>query len=146
MLLAIDAGHTNIVFAVYDGETQRAQWRAVTNTERTCDEYAVWLSQLLGLGRLSVSDLGRRHNRHGGPAVSSICARSAALSQDRPLIVAILRDLGIKTMSIPPRPWRRPALQHGGRHQPYQGRRIRVILARHEISTSWPKMAISTAT
>jgi type III pantothenate kinase len=57
MLLAIDAGNTNIVFAVYDGETQRAQWRAVTNTERTCDEYAVWLSQLLGLERLSFADL-----------------------------------------------------------------------------------------
>jgi type III pantothenate kinase len=57
MLLAIDAGNTNIVFAVYDGETQRAQWRAVTNTERTCDEYAVWLSQLLGLERLTFADL-----------------------------------------------------------------------------------------
>jgi type III pantothenate kinase len=57
MLLSIDAGNTNIVFAVYDGETQRAQWRAVTNTERTCDEYAVWLSQLLGLERLTFADL-----------------------------------------------------------------------------------------
>jgi type III pantothenate kinase len=57
MLLAIDAGNTNIVFAVYDGETQRAQWRAVTNTERTSDEYAVWLSQLLGLEGLSFADL-----------------------------------------------------------------------------------------
>ena len=57
MLLAIDAGNTNIVFAVYEGETQRAQWRAVTNTERTSDEYAVWLSQLLGLEGLSFADL-----------------------------------------------------------------------------------------
>jgi type III pantothenate kinase len=57
MLLAIDAGNTNIVFAVYDGENQRAQWRAVTNTERTCDEYAVWLNQLLSLEKLSFADL-----------------------------------------------------------------------------------------
>jgi len=57
MLLAIDAGNTNIVFAVYDGEHQCAQWRAVTNTERTSDEYAVWLSQLLGLEGLSFADL-----------------------------------------------------------------------------------------
>ncbi|MGH6829356.1 MAG: type III pantothenate kinase [Rhizomicrobium sp.] len=57
MLLAIDAGNTNIVFAVYDGETQRAQWRAVTNTQRTCDEYAVWLSQLLELEGLSFANL-----------------------------------------------------------------------------------------
>ncbi len=30
MLLAIDAGNTNIVFALYEGEKMRAQWRAVT--------------------------------------------------------------------------------------------------------------------
>ncbi|MEO7054567.1 MAG: type III pantothenate kinase, partial [Rhizomicrobium sp.] len=57
MLLAIDAGNTNIVFAIYDGQKQRAQWRAVTNAQRTSDEYAVWLSQLLTLEGLSFSDL-----------------------------------------------------------------------------------------
>ena len=30
MLLAIDAGNTNIVFAVHDGEAIRCEWRAVT--------------------------------------------------------------------------------------------------------------------
>jgi type III pantothenate kinase len=57
MLLAIDAGNTNIVFAVHDGEKFRAQWRAVTKTARTADEYAVWLSQLLMLEGLSFADL-----------------------------------------------------------------------------------------
>jgi type III pantothenate kinase len=57
MLLAIDAGNTNIVFALYDGETMRAQWRAVTHVSRTADEYAVWLSQLLALEGLSFADL-----------------------------------------------------------------------------------------
>ncbi len=57
MLLAIDAGNTNIVFGVYDGETLRAQWRAVTQVSRTSDEYAVWLSQLLALEGLSFADL-----------------------------------------------------------------------------------------
>ena len=41
MLLAIDAGNTNIVFALYEGEKMRAQWRAVTQVSRTSDEYAV---------------------------------------------------------------------------------------------------------
>ena len=31
MLLAIDAGNTNIVFALYDGDKMRAQWRAVAD-------------------------------------------------------------------------------------------------------------------
>ena len=38
MLLAIDAGNTNIVFAVHDGKEVRAEWRAVTKTTRTADE------------------------------------------------------------------------------------------------------------
>ena len=58
-LLAIDAGNTNIVFAVYEGAKLRAQWRAVTQTARTSDEYAVWLSQLLALQGLSFADLGQ---------------------------------------------------------------------------------------
>ena len=59
MLLAIDAGNTNIVFAVCDGETILAQWRAATRTTRTSDEYAVWLAQLLNLRGMSFADLDR---------------------------------------------------------------------------------------
>jgi type III pantothenate kinase len=47
MLLAIDAGNTNVVFAVYDGDVQRGAWRAATDSRRTADEYAVWLLQLM---------------------------------------------------------------------------------------------------
>lgn len=57
MLLAIDSGNTNIVFAVYDGETRRGEWRSATNANRTADEYAVWLSQLMALENLSRSDV-----------------------------------------------------------------------------------------
>ncbi len=56
MLLAIDAGNTNIVFAVHDGQETRAEWRAVTETSRTADEYAVLLSPLLNIAGLSFSD------------------------------------------------------------------------------------------
>ncbi len=49
MLLTVDAGNTNVVFAVYDGEKQRGLWRCATDAKRTADEYAVWLSQLLSL-------------------------------------------------------------------------------------------------
>src|SRR5580704_8694928 len=57
MLLAIDAGNTNIVFAVHDGKDVRAEWRAVTETTRTADEYAVLLQQLLSLNGLKFDDL-----------------------------------------------------------------------------------------
>jgi type III pantothenate kinase len=57
MLLAIDAGNTNIAFALYEGAEMRAQWRTVTQVARTADEYAVWLSQLLALKGWSLADL-----------------------------------------------------------------------------------------
>ncbi len=47
MLLAIDCGNTNVVIAVYDGETLKGQWRAATKTDRTADEYGIWLTQLM---------------------------------------------------------------------------------------------------
>jgi type III pantothenate kinase len=57
MLLAIDAGNTNIVFAVHDGKDIRAEWRAVTETTRTSDEYAVLLQPLLQLQGLAFDDI-----------------------------------------------------------------------------------------
>jgi type III pantothenate kinase len=49
MLLAIDSGNTNVVFAVFDGETPKGEWRASSDAKRTADEHAVWLSQLMRL-------------------------------------------------------------------------------------------------
>lgn len=58
MLLAVDQGNTNTLFAVHDGDKGWVrQWRTATESTRTADEYAVWLSQLLGLADLSLSDL-----------------------------------------------------------------------------------------
>lgn len=49
MLLAIDAGNTNVVFALLDGRAVRGRWRIATDPRRTGDEYAVWLMQLLAI-------------------------------------------------------------------------------------------------
>jgi type III pantothenate kinase len=57
MLLAIEQGNTNTLFAVHDGESWIAQWRAATESTRTADEYAVWLSQLLAMADLSMGAL-----------------------------------------------------------------------------------------
>ena len=47
MLLVVDAGNTNVVFAVHDGAGWRGIWRIATEPQRTSDEYAVWLLTLL---------------------------------------------------------------------------------------------------
>lgn len=57
MLLTIDSGNTNIVFALYEGEAQRGVWRSSSDPRRTADEYAVWLNQLMGLRGLAAGDV-----------------------------------------------------------------------------------------
>jgi type III pantothenate kinase len=49
MLLAVDAGNTNIVFALLEEGVIRARWRIATDPRRTADQYAVWLHQLIEL-------------------------------------------------------------------------------------------------
>ena len=60
MLLAIDAGNTNVVFALFDEGKVKARWRIATDPRRTGDEYAVWLMQLMaiqGIGREAVEQI-----------------------------------------------------------------------------------------
>jgi len=57
MLLAIDSGNTNVVFAVFDGAELRGTWRASSDSKRTADEYAVWLTQLMALTSLTPADI-----------------------------------------------------------------------------------------
>ena len=52
MLLAIEQGNTNTLFAVHDGSDWVAQWRTATQSTRTADEYAAWLFQLLAMTEL----------------------------------------------------------------------------------------------
>jgi type III pantothenate kinase len=57
MLLAIDAGNTNLVFALVDSGQIKTRWRIATDPRRTADEYAVWLHQLLELEGYSKDDV-----------------------------------------------------------------------------------------
>jgi type III pantothenate kinase len=57
MILAVDVGNTNVVFALVDGGEIKARWRIATDPRRTADEYAVWLHQLLELEGFSRGDI-----------------------------------------------------------------------------------------
>jgi type III pantothenate kinase len=57
MILAIDSGNTNVVFAVQNGNDVQSQWRAATVAERTADEYMVWLTQLMNLDGVDPNDI-----------------------------------------------------------------------------------------
>lgn len=59
MLLVIDAGNTNIVFAVHDGTEWVGTWRLATSAQRTSDEYGVWLEALLGRSGIAPAQVSR---------------------------------------------------------------------------------------
>lgn len=57
MLLAIDSGNTNIVFALFDGDDLRGVWRSSNDSRKTADEYGIWLTQLMSLGEFAADDI-----------------------------------------------------------------------------------------
>jgi type III pantothenate kinase len=69
MLLAIDAGNTNIVFALLEGREIKGRWRIATDPRRTADEYAVWLTQLFQIEGYQRSDVS-------GVIVSTVVPRA----------------------------------------------------------------------
>ena len=97
MLLVVDAGNTNVVFAVHDGGTWRGSWRIRTDAQRTSDEYAVWLLALLGH-----SGLDRQQVRRAviGTVVPAALYHLRRLCRDwfevEPLIARSTLDWGFK--------------------------------------------------
>ncbi|OYX47926.1 MAG: pantothenate kinase [Alphaproteobacteria bacterium 32-64-14] len=65
MLLAIDTGNTNTLFAVHDGKEWRAQWRSSTDMTKTADDYAVWLSTLMEINGLNLNQIDDCMGAHG---------------------------------------------------------------------------------
>ncbi|HLB07805.1 MAG TPA: type III pantothenate kinase [Alphaproteobacteria bacterium] len=97
MLLAVDQGNTNTVFAVFEGEALKAQWRIATDARRTAEEYVAWLSQLMGIEGLGFGDLHcaivSTVVPQGLRALDELCRRYA---RAEPLIVSPALDLGIR--------------------------------------------------
>lgn len=57
MLLVIDIGNTQTVFAAYNGKSQLGQWRMATVVNRSEDEYAVLLADMMALKSMSLDDI-----------------------------------------------------------------------------------------
>ena len=55
MLLCIDTGNTNTVFAIWDGNKFLSTWRTSTEWQRTADQYFVWLNTLMRAENLQVT-------------------------------------------------------------------------------------------
>jgi type III pantothenate kinase len=103
MLLAVEQGNTNTLFAVHDGQRWLAQWRAATDASRTADEYAVWLVQLLAMAELTLGDLD-------GCIISSVVPQSLFNLRNlarrylhaEPLVIGDNAELGIEVRITKP--------------------------------------------
>lgn len=104
MLLTIDTGNTNTVFAIHDGTDWRAQWRTETVTGRTADEYIVWLSELMRMTQLNPADIS-------GCIVSTVVPQSLFNLRNlarryfhvEPLVVGENVDIGVPVRVDNPR-------------------------------------------
>jgi type III pantothenate kinase len=97
MLLAIEQGNTNTLFAVHDGESWIAQWRAATDSSRTADEYAVWLSQLLHMAGLQFGVLDACIISSVVPqSIFNLRNLSRRYLHVEPLVIGENADLGIE--------------------------------------------------
>jgi type III pantothenate kinase len=72
MLLVIDVGNTQTVIGFYDEDELRFHWRIATNPERTSDEHALLVSELLHLRGVEAKPQGM------GVAISSVVPRVTA--------------------------------------------------------------------
>lgn len=87
MLLAVDVGNTNTVFALHNGTQFLGEWRCSTEHQRTADEYQVWLTALM----LPIMGEARIDNMIVSSVVPQVVFNLATLGQKyydcKPLIV-----------------------------------------------------------
>lgn len=103
MLLAIDIGNTNIVFAL--AGKARAQWRIRTEVHRTADEYAVWLFALMRERGLKPEEITAAIVSSVVPDVNFAIKSfvRSYLKQEPMMIVGGEVDLGMKVLIDNPR-------------------------------------------
>ena len=135
MLLCIDAGNTNVVFAVYDGAALKGAWRSATDPKRTKDEYHAFLSHWLQEAGIKPSDISHAIIASVVPdldfTLKTLCR---TFFKCEPMIVGQTQmDLGIKTLL--PRP-----------HEVGADRLVNAVAASHIYGTPLVIIDFGTAT
>ena len=87
-ILVFDAGNTETTVGLFTGETLEAQWRLTTTVERTPDELALLIRQLLGSREITTDTVQGTAIGSVVPSVTGPLAEACATSFGRaPLIV-----------------------------------------------------------
>lgn len=90
MLLAIDVGNTNIVYGLFDGPKLVHQFRVQASRDRTADEYAVILRQLLAMKDVDAS------------AVDAAIVASVVPALTEPMLELVRRAFGREALVVGP--------------------------------------------
>ena len=102
MLLAIDAGNTNITLGLFREEELIAQWRLLTDRERSGDEYEADVRSLFEQAGIDRSEVDGIAIASVVPPLEGALRQIAARFSVEPLFVDHTTDTGLKLFYDPP--------------------------------------------
>ena len=104
MLLALDAGNTNITIGAFEGEKTIGRWRLRTIREQTADEWGILLRNLFSLSSLDLSKVDGVVISSVVPAVDQpLTAMTEKYFHRQPMFINHAADLGIAVRYDTPR-------------------------------------------
>jgi type III pantothenate kinase len=104
VLLAIDAGNTNLTLALFQGSELVADWRLMTQPERTADEIGMELTQLFALRGLKLDSVSDVVIASVVPSLNpALMEASARYLQTEPLMVGPGIRTGVRIRSENPK-------------------------------------------
>src|SRR5580700_11083635 len=104
MLLALDAGNTNITIGAFEGAKLIGRWRLRTIHEQTADEWGILLRNLFSLSTLDLAAVNGVAISSVVPAVDQpLTQMSERYFKRKPMFVNYQTDLGIRVRYDNPR-------------------------------------------
>ena len=104
MLLALDAGNTNITIGVFDGSRLTHRWRLRTVHEQTEDEWGILLRNLFSLDGLDLAQVNGVIIASVVPPVNpTLAAMSSRYFRREPMFVTHETDTGLRILYDNPR-------------------------------------------
>lgn len=104
MLLALDAGNTNITIGAFDGDKLAGRWRLRTIREQTADEWGILMRNLFTLAGLDLAAVDGVIISSVVPAVDQpLEEMSQRYFGRRPIFITAASDLGIAVLYDNPR-------------------------------------------
>jgi type III pantothenate kinase len=104
MLLALDAGNTNITIGVFEGPTLTTRWRLRTIHEQTADEWGILMRNLFALSSLNLAQVDGIIIASVVPQLdATLAAMARRYFHTDPLFITPDTDIGIKVLYDNPR-------------------------------------------